>query len=188
MKRIVLTGGPGAGKTVISRQIVADDPKRFVLVPEAATQVYDALQTRWDWLDLDGRKSVQRQIYRLQLDQEATAAREHPDKTLILDRGTIDGAAYWPDGPDAYWNDLGTSFELELARYDRVICLQTCATLGLYDGDASNPRRFEDSPAAIENDRLLLRLWSRHPNLVQVDACVNLNEKIARVMWELNGG
>src|SRR5262245_64554108 len=103
MKRVVLTGGPGAGKTVVSRRIAADHPDRFVLVPEAATQVYDALQTRWDKLDLEGRRDVQRKIYRLQVDQENRTLESHPGKTLLLDRGTIDGAAYWPEGPDDYW-------------------------------------------------------------------------------------
>src|SRR6476661_5391894 len=101
-RRIVLTGGPGAGKTVISRRLAAARPDRFVLVPEAATQVYDALQTRWDRLDVEGRRDVQRRIYRLQVEQERRLADAHPDKVLLLDRGTIDGAAYWPEGPDDY--------------------------------------------------------------------------------------
>ena len=42
LRRIVLTGGPGAGKTVISHQLAARHPELFVLVPEAATQVYEA--------------------------------------------------------------------------------------------------------------------------------------------------
>src|SRR5688500_1992964 len=50
MRRIVLTGGPGAGKTVIAHRIAGEHSDRFVLVPEAATQVYDALRTRWDLL------------------------------------------------------------------------------------------------------------------------------------------
>src|SRR3954468_1134097 len=99
-RRIVLTGGRGAGKTVVSAAIARADPGRFVLVPEAATQVYDLLCTRWDRLDLDGRRDVQRRIYRHQREQEDRAAAAHPDKTLLLDRGTIDGAAYWPEGPD----------------------------------------------------------------------------------------
>src|SRR5207247_774208 len=71
MKKIVVTGGPGSGKTVITARIAADFPERFVLVPEAATQVYTMLQTRWDRLDLEGRYDAQRWMYRLQLDQEA---------------------------------------------------------------------------------------------------------------------
>src|SRR5688572_8490032 len=142
MNRIVLTGGPGAGKTVVSAAIARADPSRFVRVPEAATQVYDALKTRWDRLDLAGRRDVQRRIYHLQVGQEAQMAREHVGKILILDRGTVDGAAYWPEGPEDYWRDLGTTLEAELARYHAVIHLQSTAAIGLYDGDASNPCRF----------------------------------------------
>src|SRR5438067_4269108 len=142
MKRIVLTGGPGAGKTVVTTRIAADDPQRFVRVPEAATQVYFALQTRWDRLDIEGRREVQRKIYHLQVEQEERMAREHPEKILLLDRGTVDGAAYWPEGAEEYWKDLGTTVEKELARYDAVVWMQTSAALGIYDGDSSNACRF----------------------------------------------
>lgn len=178
MKRIVLTGGPGAGKTVISSAIAGANPQRYIRVPEAATQVYDLLQTRWDRLDLLGRRDVQRRIYHLQRSQEDALATEHPDKILLLDRGTIDGAAYWPEGPDDYWRDLGTRASDELARYDAVIWLQTSATLGLYDHDASNPCRFEHPEAAIASGNLLKVLWGAHSRLSQVDAYSDLQEKI----------
>src|SRR6478672_1679074 len=150
-RRIVLTGGPGAGKTVISRRIAADHPDRFVLVPEAATQVYDALQTRWDKLDVEGRRDVQRKIYRLQVDQEDRTASANPGKILLLDRGTIDGAAYWPEGPDDYWRDVASTSERELKRYGAIIWMESAAALGgtYYDGDSSNFCRFEDAAGAI---------------------------------------
>jgi predicted ATPase len=181
MKRIVLTGGPGAGKTVISSAIAAADPARYVRVPEAATQIYDLLQTRWDRLDLVGRRGVQRRIYHLQRQQEEALAAAHPDRILLLDRGTIDGAAYWPEGAESYWSDLGTSAQAELARYDAVAWLQTSATLGLYDHDASNPCRFEHPEAAIASGDLLKVLWAGHPRLFQVEACRELTDKIAAV-------
>jgi predicted ATPase len=181
MTRIVLTGGPGAGKTVISARLAAAHPDRFILVPEAATQVYDALQTRWDRLDLDGRRDVQRRIFRLQVDQENRIAAAHPDKTLLLDRGTIDGAAYWPDGPEAYWQDLGTTLQAQLARYQAVIWMESAAALGLYDGDASNFCRFEDAAGAIQSGKLLLRLWEDHPNLKHVGAFASLDDKVTAV-------
>jgi len=182
MKRIVLTGGPGAGKTVISQRIATLHPDRFVRVPEAATQTYALLQTRWDRLDLVGRRDVQRRIYRLQVEQEERLSREHPDKVLLLDRGTIDGAAYWPDGVEDYWRDLGTTHEQEVARYDTVIWLETAAALGMYDGDASNACRFEDAQAAVESGNLLLRLWGGHPSLKHVGAFANLQDKVCAVM------
>ncbi|HEY7088752.1 MAG TPA: ATP-binding protein [Tepidisphaeraceae bacterium] len=181
MKRIVLTGGPGAGKTVISRALVARHPDRLVLVPEAATQVYDLLQTRWDRLDTEGRRDVQRRIYRLQVEQEDRIAREHPDQVLLLDRGTIDGGAYWPDGADEYWRDLATTRAKELSRYHAVIWLESAAALGLYDGDQSNFCRFEDAAGAVESGKTLLHLWGDHPNLKHVGAFTNLHDKIAAV-------
>src|SRR5437763_8450406 len=186
MSRIVLTGGPGAGKTVISKHIAAAHPQRFVLVPEAATQVYDALQTRWDKLDLEGRREVQRKIYQLQVDQEDRTAAANPEKILLLDRGTIDGAAYWPEGSEDYWRDVGSTLDVELMRYDMVIWMESCAALGLYDGDASNFCRFEDAQGAIESGKLLLRLWGGHPNLKHVGAFTNLGDKIAAVIEALN--
>ena len=179
--KIVLTGGPGAGKTVISRHIAAKHPERFILVPEAATQVYDALQTRWDRLDVSGRRVVQRKIYELQVDQENRTLESHRGKTLLLDRGTIDGAAYWPEGPEDYWRDVGSTLNAELSRYDAVIWMQTSATLGLYDGDSSNPVRFEHPEAAIASGRMLMQLWGGHPRLRQVDAYPHLADKIAAV-------
>src|SRR5881394_233790 len=155
MNRIVLTGGPGAGKTVISRLIAERHPHHFALVPEAATQVYDALQTRWDLLDLPGRRDVQRKIYRLQVDQEDRTAAANPTKALLLDRGTIDGAAYWPEGPEDFWRDVGTTHADELKRYDAVILLETSAAVGLYDGDATNFCRFEDPASAIQSGEVL---------------------------------
>ena len=180
-RRIVLTGGPGAGKTVVSNEIIRRHPDRFVLVPEAATQVYAALQTRWDRLDLEGRRDVQRRIYRHQRLQEDQIGLAHPDKILLLDRGTIDGAAYWPDGPEAYWQDLGTTHDTELSRYDAIIWMQTSAALGLYDGDASNTCRFEDPAAAIQSGQFLIHLWGGHPHLQNVQAYPDLEDKIAVV-------
>jgi predicted ATPase len=187
MRRIVLTGGPGAGKTVISSAIADADPARYARVPEAATQVYDLLQTRWDRLDLAGRRDVQRRIYRLQREQEDALARAHPEKVLLLDRGTIDGAAYWPEGPEDYWRDLGTTAAAELARYDAIVWLQTSAALGLYDNDASNPCRFEHPEAAIASGNLLKILWGGHPRVYEVAAYPELADKVTAVRAVLAG-
>ena len=74
-RAVVLTGGPGSGKTVLSALLAARFPDRFALVPEAASQVYADLRTRWDRSDAERRRDIQRRIYRLQLDQEERVAR-----------------------------------------------------------------------------------------------------------------
>jgi predicted ATPase len=187
-QKIVLTGGPGAGKTVVARAIAARHPERFLLVPEAATQVYAMLGTRWDRLDVAGRLDVQRRIYRLQVEQEDRLAASHANKALLLDRGTIDGAAYWPDGPDDYWRDLDTNLRDELARYDQVVWLETSAVLGVYDGPDSNFCRFEDAAGAIRSGELLKQLWSGHPSLQSVSARPNVADKVMAVESLLSRG
>ncbi len=185
-KRIVLTGGPGAGKTVISAHLAAEQCNRMVLVPESATAVYAALQTRWDRLDTEGRRAAQRMIYHNQLEQESRLAAAHPGKALLLDRGTIDGAAYWPEGPAAYWQDLGSTHADELNRYDAVIWLQTAAAIQIYDGSGSNACRFEDGPAAVQSGEVLKSLWGGHRRFLTVDAYPNLEDKIAAVQRVLH--
>jgi predicted ATPase len=181
VKRVVLTGGPGAGKSIITQQLVSQRPDRFVLVPEAATQVYAMLNTRWDRLDLEGRRDVQRRIYRFQREQEDRYLDSHPNVIHVLDRGTIDGAAYWPDGAASYWQDLRTTHDAELARYNTVIWLESAAALGLYDGDSSNFCRFEDAAGAVASGKLLLDLWGGHPQLRHVGAFTNLADKVSAV-------
>ena len=144
------------------------------------------LPVGWDKLDRAGRFDAQRRMYRLQIAQEERLAVEHPEKILLLDRGTVDGAAYWPGGPDGFWPDVGTTRPAELARYDAVLWLESCAALGLYDGDASNACRFEDPAAAIRSGKALLTLWGDHPHLHRIGAFVDLADKFAAVMETIN--
>ena len=180
-RKIVLTGAPGSGKSTICAELDRRHPGRFVVVPEAATQYYRALGKRWDELDLPRRRDAQRGIFRLQIEQEDRFAAANPDRTLLLDRGTIDGGAYWPDGPADYWRDLGTSEAEQLARYATVLVLETAAVIGLYDGPASNNVRFERANEAIENAKVLATLWSAHPRTHLIRATPELETKVAAV-------
>jgi hypothetical protein len=76
---------------------------------------------------------------------------------------------------------MKTSLEAQLRRYDLVIWMESCAALGIYDGEGSNPCRFENVEQAIENGRLMKQLWSAHPKLMHVGAFTNLEDKIHAV-------
>ena len=188
--KLVLTGGPGAGKTTVVTQLATapqwskwrEQVGGVTAVPEAATQAYAARNTRWDRLDDAGRRDVQRAIYALQVEQEARlaeTARALGHRVLLLDRGTIDGSAYWPDGPVAYWEALESDLEKELSRYAGVVLLETAAAVGAYDGDASNAVRFEDAVAAVESGRTLEELWHLHPFRTRVSATQRFPDKVA---------
>ena len=94
MRRIAVTGGPGAGKTTLWREIIAEHGERIVAVPEVAT-----LLLRHVFPPVLGeheRRAVQRSIFRVQQDIEAVhEARLTPGQVLLCDRGTPDGGGYW---------------------------------------------------------------------------------------------
>jgi type II restriction enzyme len=61
---------------------------------------------------------------------------------VLCDRGTLDGAAYWP-GPGDLWSAVGTTLEEQLGRYDAVIHLRPPTTEHGYN--RRNPLRIESS-------------------------------------------
>jgi hypothetical protein len=90
-----------------------------------------------------------------------------PDRILLCDRGTIDGAAYWPNHERDFFEAMGTTFERELQRYDAVVFFETAAVAG--DSiEGGNPVRTESLAEAVELDGRLRRLWSRHSHFMLV--------------------
>jgi len=146
--------------------------------------VYEQLRTRWDLLDIPARRDAQRRIYHLQLEHERTANATiaDPAGVLLLDRGTVDGSGYWPEGPEDYWRELGTSAAAELARYDAVIWLQT------WRGGAGPLRRRSIECPAARVGRAGDRVGradaggvAGHPRVFEVGTYATLEEKVAAV-------
>ena len=175
--RIVLTGGPGSGKTVIATALAAE--LGCTLVTESATEIYTTRNVNWRDVDTAGRRELQRAMYQRQLAAEAGIA--GGGGATLLDRGTIDGAAYWPDGHADFFISMDTTHAAELARYDAVLLLESAAAVGAYDGAASNAARFEDAAAALRSGEVLRELWGDHPNLIDVPATPTVDAKHAAV-------
>jgi hypothetical protein len=158
--RIVLTGGPGGGKTTAADLFRREIGERVVLVPESATTLFAGGFPRV--IDADARRSVQRAIFEVQRSLEDIQASLFPDRVLLCDRGTVDGAAYWPDGADGFFAEMGTTHRAELERYDAVLFFET-ASVGGVEVEGGNRYRVETSQEAIELDRRLRALWASHP-------------------------
>lgn len=158
--RIVLTGGPGGGKTTAADLFRREIGDAVVLVPESATILFAGGFPRV--VDPDGQRSVQRAIFSVQRALEDVHAAVHGERVQLCDRGTIDGAAYWPDGRDGFFAEMGSSHEAELARYDVVLFFETAA-IGGSAWEGANRYRTESNAEAVEVDRRLRELWSPHP-------------------------
>jgi len=158
--RIALTGGPGAGKTTAAdlfRREIGDD---VIVVPEAATILFGGGFPRVS--EEAAERSLQRAIFEVQHSLEDVQATRYPDRILLCDRGSVDGAAYWPDGASEFFSMMNSSYEAELARYDVVLFFETSAVGGIrFEG--GNRYRTESNDQAVALDRRLRDLWSPHP-------------------------
>lgn len=165
MRKIALSGGPGGGKSTAAELFKLEYKDFISLVPEVATLLFRGGYPRVDSPLVV--ESIQKSIFHVQGNIEQTYATLFPHHTLLCDRGSVDGAAYWPQGPDDFFKTMGSTLKAELARYDAVIFFETAAAGGLAI-DLGNPVRNEDQRKAIEIDLKLKALWSQHPNFVYI--------------------
>lgn len=177
--KIVLTGGPCAGKSTLARLLTHAFETSVVNVPEAASLLFSGGFPRFD--PAESKCAVQRAIFHVQLQLEASYMANFSDKVLILDRATIDGAAYWPEGVEAYFLAMGTTLEKELARYDRVIYLQSAGKEDYLLHRSKNPNRRESWEEAKDLDDRTFALWSKHPNFIHIKNDRAFSRKVSEV-------
>lgn len=174
--RIVLTGGPGGGKTTAADLFRREIGERVVIVPEAATILFQGGFPR----SREPRASrfAQTTVFHVQRNLEDVQAALYPGRTLLCDRGTVDGAAYWPGTPHDYFSAVGTTLEAELRRYDAVIFFETAAVGGA-SIEGGNPIRNESLDEAVKLDGRLRALWARHPRFILVPNNQSFFKKIS---------
>ena len=173
-RRVVLTGGPGAGKTAVLELVHQSFCKHVKVLPEAAGIVFGGGFPRAE--EGEGLRAVQRAIFYVQRELEATG--DTTDAAIVLcDRGTIDGSAYWP-GPDDLFSAVGTTLEEQLRRYDAVIHLRT-PSVGY---NHQNPLRIESQPQAAAIDAHIAQVWAGHPRRFTIEAAPDFLTKATRAL------
>lgn len=180
--RIALTGGPGGGKTTAADLFRREVGDQIVIVPEAATLLYSGGFPR------NGNTQVceanQKAIYHVQKNLEDAFSAHYTKRVLLCDRGTIDGAAYWPKKPSGFFRSVKTNFKTELSRYDAVIFFETAA-VGNISIEGGNPVRTESLKEALKLDKKLKKLWSQHPNFIFIPHDQSFIKKINSALAEL---
>jgi hypothetical protein len=127
--------------------------------------------------DARTRRAAQRAIYYVQRELEA-AADDGNVALLLCDRGTVDGAAYWP-GPADFWPEVGSTLERELERYAAVIHLRTPQAT---DYNRSNPLRIESAQQAEAIDNAIAQAWAGHPCRFAVESTADFLTKARRAL------
>jgi predicted ATPase len=173
--RVVVTGGPGGGKTTAADLFRRELGERVVIVPEAATILFSGGFPRSS--DQDAQRAAQTAIFHVQRNLEDVQSARFPDRILLCDRGTADGAAYWPGEPVGFFRHMGTTLDQELQRYDAVVFFETAAAGGMAI-EGGNPIRNESNEQALILDRKLREIWGRHPRFVFVPNSSSFFQKI----------
>ncbi len=173
--RVVLTGGPGGGKTTAADLLRREIGDRVIVVPEAATSLFSGGFPRPT--EPHAARSTQDAIYHVQRNLEDIQSAEYPDRLLLCDRGTVDGGAYWPDGPDDFFTSVGSTHSEELERYDAVIFFETAACGG-HGFESENRFRTESQREAIDLDARLRALWMPHPRFTLISHTASFFRKM----------
>ncbi len=161
---IVLTGGPGGGKTTLINELRADPAwqKHILALPEATSVVGQLGIAPWQRL-------FERLMVEMRCALEDTLARvlEPGDRRIILcHRGTLDSLAFWLEHgwtEDEFYSYTCTTRDEHYRRYAAVIHLVTAA-----DGAIAHYARWpqahrpEQPEEAVRLDQRLEHAWGGH--------------------------
>lgn len=192
--RIVLTGGPAAGKTTLISRILKEfrqeDGWKVITIPETATELISGFGIR-PFGNCVSMEDFQYFVIADQLHKERLALKGAEmvpeDKVLIIyDRAVLDDKAYISDAQFAKTlAHFGKTEQEVLSGYDAVLHLVTCAKGAEFAYNYGNAARYETIDVAREKDDLTLRAWSSHPAVYVIDNAVNFEDKIDRAIAQI---
>ena len=178
--KIVLTGGPSAGKTSIVEILYKSNSEKTVVVQEAASLLY-----RGGFPRAFEPKHVQSQqyaIYAVQSALEEIALEESGGRTIVCDRGSLDGLAYWFGTKESFFEKVSSSMQKEIDRYNWVIHLDSASGYN-YKNSATRPEKIFEAEKINE---LVKIAWSEHPNRLIIPNSAVFLKKVEMVLHALS--
>lgn len=169
IRKILLTGAPGSGKTSLASELMRALEPHALLVPEVPRIFLENGLGEQAWSrvlrDTSRDDAFIREIVALRAHLERHFARVANIASmpyLICDRGPLDAASYRDNCPDQYMQITGRSLSKDKARYDLVIHL----------APVKGPTRWTDPEDARrhELDRRIEALWESHAAYLRLHA------------------
>lgn len=188
--KIVVTGGPCAGKTTALNTIKDKLTKKgfkVILVPETATELISS----GIYPNELGNKMfhsllLEKSIYKDRISTKA-AQEIKKDTVIVYDRGLLDFKAYIPVMMfDEIMQEHNLKEENVIGMYDAVFHLVTAAK-GAEEFYilSNNKARTETIEEAQEIDKKTLEVWKNYQNLKIIDNSTDFDGKINRLLKEI---
>ena len=191
ISKIVLTGGPCAGKTTALSWIhnyFSERGYTVLTVPETATELITSGVAPWTCGTNYDYQTLQIKLQKFKEEIYENAANTMNGKILIVcDRGVMDNKAYIDDlSFKRILKELGTNEVKERDSYDAIFHLVTaakgkeeCYTL------ENNKARKDTLQEARELDDKLISYWTGHPHFRIIDNSTEFEEKLERLLKEI---
>lgn len=194
MKRIVLTGGPCAGKTTALVKIIEHFSSLgyiVFIIPEVPTLFsqagMDYLTDNKDFF-YEGEKATLEMQLALEEKFMRMAETLNVPTIIVCDRGTMDISAYMkPEMWQEITLKMNTSSETLRQRYDAVLHLVSAADgAEQFYTTANNSERTEGLELARELDKKIIQAWMGHPHLRVINNHEDFDNKINHVLQEIS--
>lgn len=199
IKKIVLTGGPCAGKTTAMVKVIEHFSSlgyKVFTIPEVPTMFTQAgmnyLTSNKDFFFEGEKATFQTQINLEDSFQRMAETLQQP-VIIVYDRGTMDISTYLT--PD-FWNRIiseeGYTNSQLRDRYDAVLHLVSAADgAEQFYTTANNAQRLEQADEeglkiARELDKKIVSAWKGHPHLRVINNHEDFNNKLNRVLKEIS--
>ena len=190
--KIVITGGPCAGKTTAMSWIqnaFAQMGYTVLFVAETATQLITGGVAPWTCgTNCEFQKcQLSMQLHKEKVFEQAAKTMDAPKVLIVCDRGALDNKVYMNDLEfEQVLEFLGTN-EIELRdKYDAVFHLVTAAKgAEEFYTTENNSARTETVAEAAALDDKLISAWTGHPHLRVIDNSSNFEDKMKRLIAEI---
>lgn len=189
--KIVLTGGPCAGKTTTNERVEEFFTKLGYAVftlPEAPTLFIKAgadFLTQDRNLYFEIHKSMLRFLLQMEESFHEIAEATGKPALIVNDRGAMDISAYMdPADWQRLLRETGHSEEDLMGRYKAVfhLCTSAKGAPNSYTLSNNSARMEETLAEAISVDDNLIRAWKDHPNLHIIESEEFVKDKIDKVL------
>ena len=199
IKKIVLTGGPCAGKTTAMVKVIEHFSSlgyKVFTIPEVPTMFTQAgmnyLTSNKDFFFEGEKATFQTQINLEDSFQRMAETLQQP-VIIVCDRGTMDISTYLtPDFWHRIISEEGYTDAQLRDRYDAVLHLVSAADgAEQFYTTANNAQRLEKADEeglkiARELDKKIVSAWKGHPHLRVINNHEDFNNKLNRVLKEIS--